>query len=74
MPIGAPAPIVSPGGLGGSGGAVAAPPAILYGRNLVWDEEFAYTGPPDPSKWAFEVGGGGWGNGELETYTKVVSR
>ena len=24
---------------------------------------------PDPSKWVHEIGGGGWGNGELEVYT-----
>ncbi len=24
---------------------------------------------PDPSKWAHEIGGGGWGNGELQIYT-----
>lgn len=25
--------------------------------------------PPDPSKWVYDLGGGGWGNQELETYT-----
>ncbi len=38
---------------------------------LVWSDEFngaAGTGP-DASKWAFDVGGGGWGNNELQTYT-----
>ncbi len=25
--------------------------------------------PPDPSKWSYDLGGGGWGNNELETYT-----
>jgi beta-glucanase (GH16 family) len=24
---------------------------------------------PDPAKWTFDFGGGGWGNNELETYT-----
>jgi len=24
---------------------------------------------PDPSKWAYDLGGGGWGNDELEVYT-----
>jgi len=36
---------------------------------LVWSDEFDYDGPPDPQKWAFETGGGGWGNSELENYT-----
>jgi hypothetical protein len=29
--------------------------------------------PPNPAQWNREVGGNGWGNGELETYTKSVS-
>src|SRR6266849_9220318 len=41
------------------------------GWNLVWSDEF--NGPagsaPDPSKWNYDLGGGGWGNGEAETYT-----
>lgn len=36
-----------------------------------WSDEF--DGPaksaPDPKKWGFSIGGGGWGNGELQTYT-----
>ena len=38
---------------------------------LVWSDEFngpAGTGV-DTSKWVYETGGGGWGNGELEYYT-----
>ena len=37
---------------------------------LVWSDEF--NGPngaaPDPSKWTYDTGGGGWGNGELQVY------
>ncbi|MFI5188004.1 MAG: family 16 glycosylhydrolase [Chitinophagales bacterium] len=36
---------------------------------LVWSDEFNYTGLPDPAKWNFDVGGDGWGNNELEYYT-----
>jgi len=36
---------------------------------LVWSDEFAYTGLPDPKKWAYDVGGHGWGNKELQFYT-----
>jgi len=25
--------------------------------------------PPDPTKWTYDVGGGGWGNDELQVYT-----
>jgi beta-glucanase (GH16 family) len=40
---------------------------------LVWSDEF--NGParaaPDPSKWTYDLGGGGWGNSELEVYTDL---
>lgn len=36
---------------------------------LVWSDEFDYEGLPDPTKWAHEVGGHGWGNNELQYYT-----
>ena len=39
-------------------------------KKLVWSDEFNGTGLPDPSKWTAEVGGGGWGNNELQYYTK----
>ena len=38
-------------------------------RKLVWSDEFNYKGLPDPSKWNYDVGGNGWGNGELQYYT-----
>jgi beta-glucanase (GH16 family) len=41
------------------------------GWTLVWSDEF--DGPKgtavDPGKWSFDIGGNGWGNNELETYT-----
>ena len=37
---------------------------------LVWSDEFDYSGLPDPAKWAFDVGGHGWGNKELQFYTE----
>lgn len=36
---------------------------------LVWFDEFDYTGLPDSTKWLFEEGGSGWGNGESQYYT-----
>lgn len=36
---------------------------------LVWQDEFDIDGAPDESKWAFDLGAGGWGNSELQTYT-----
>ena len=39
-----------------------------------WSDDF--DGPansaPDPTKWTYDLGGGGWGNQELETYTNSV--
>lgn len=41
----------------------------------VWSDEF--DGPagarPDPAKWSFDIGGNGWGNGELQYYTAQPS-
>ena len=38
---------------------------------LVWSDEFATPGLPDSTKWAYDVGGTGWGNQELQYYTKT---
>ncbi len=39
--------------------------------SLVWSDEFdgSNGSPVDSSKWSFDIGGNGWGNNELETYT-----
>ncbi len=43
------------------------------GWKLVWSDEF--NGPdgtaPDPARWGFDLGGKGFGNHELETYTSA---
>lgn len=39
-------------------------------RNLVWSDEFDYTGLPDSTKWSYDVGGHGWGNNEKQYYTE----
>lgn len=36
---------------------------------LVWADEFNYSGLPDSTKWSYDVGGHGWGNNELQYYT-----
>src|SRR5262249_7909772 len=46
----------------------AAPAARGQGWALVWSDEFDGTAV-NTSNWSFEVGGGGWGNNELEYYT-----
>lgn len=49
----------------GSGPGKQAEPVM----KLVWSDEFDYTGLPDSSRWIYDVGGGGWGNNELQFYT-----
>ena len=43
------------------------PPPAPY--QMVWNDEFDYSGLPDSTKWNYDVGGNGWGNHELEFYT-----
>jgi len=38
---------------------------------LIWSDEFDQGGMPDTSKWAYDVGGHGWGNQELQYYTQA---
>jgi len=59
------------GSCGDAAGPAPSPPPDTRPWGLVWSDEF--DGPngssPDASKWAFDIGGGGWGNNELQTYT-----
>jgi len=50
----------------------ANPPA---GYNEVWSDEFngSVGSPPNSANWSYDLGGGGWGNNELETYTSNTS-
>ena len=45
--------------------------AIVYysGTPPVWADEFFEDGAPNPSNWNYNLGAGGWGNNELQTYT-----
>lgn len=38
---------------------------------LSWSDEFDYNGLPDSTKWNYDVGGHGWGNNELQYYTRA---
>src|SRR5258707_9008893 len=50
--------------------AVTAQPMFAQNWQLIWSDEFngAANSSPDPSKWTYDTGGGGFGNSELETY------
>jgi beta-glucanase (GH16 family) len=40
------------------------------GWTLVWSDEFdGSSSSVDSTKWSFDIGGGGWGNDELQSYT-----
>lgn len=39
-----------------------------------WADEFESPGLPDPAFWGYDVGGHGWGNGELQYYTRADAR
>lgn len=42
---------------------------VTVAQALVWFDEFNTPGAPDPSKWGYDLGAGGWGNAELQYYT-----
>ena len=48
---------------------VPRPAEYAFGEKPSWQDEFNGTGKPDPQKWGYDVGGGGWGNNELQNYT-----
>jgi len=37
--------------------------------SVFWSDEFNTDGSPDPAKWGYDLGAGGWGNSELQYYT-----
>ncbi|MCT4603629.1 MAG: family 16 glycosylhydrolase [Marinifilum sp.] len=41
---------------------------VVY-TNLIWSDEFDTDGTPDAAKWDYDLGAGGWGNNESQTYT-----
>ncbi len=45
-------------------------PSAPVGWHMVWSDEFDRDGAPDLAKWTCDVGGDGWGNRELQFYTK----
>jgi beta-glucanase (GH16 family) len=54
---------------GGGGSSTSASGSGTW--TLVWSDEFngADGSAPDSTKWTYDIGGNGWGNQELESYT-----
>src|SRR5437879_5905574 len=54
-------------------GAIAQPRSVPRASNSVlsWSDEFSRAdgSSPDATKWTYDLGGGGWGNQELQSYT-----
>jgi len=50
--------------------AATAQPLFAQNWQLIWSDEFngANGSAPDPTKWTYDTGGGGFGNSELQTY------
>lgn len=46
-----------------------APKEYTFSEKPIWQDEFEYSGRPDPARWGYELGGSGWGNNELQNYT-----
>ncbi|MBF6640170.1 glycoside hydrolase family 16 protein [Flavobacterium sp. J49] len=42
---------------------------VFVTTTMAWSDEFNTDGPPDSSKWSYDLGAGGWGNNELQYYT-----
>lgn len=49
------------------------PKVYTFDTNIAWSDEFNTDGAPDPTKWGYDTGGGGWGNKELEYYTNTTN-
>ncbi|MCK7593725.1 family 16 glycosylhydrolase [Pseudomarimonas salicorniae] len=50
------------------GPALAMLSGSVFGQ-VLWSEEFNTGSAPDPVIWTHDLGAGGWGNSELQTYT-----
>jgi beta-glucanase (GH16 family) len=46
--------------------------AVTVAVSLIWSDEFDQPGAPNPAKWGYDVGAGGWGNAELQFYTSRI--
>jgi beta-glucanase (GH16 family) len=47
--------------------------SVAVTLSLVWADEFDAPGAPNPAKWGYDIGAGGWGNNELQYYTNRLN-
>jgi beta-glucanase (GH16 family) len=71
--IGIAAIAIALAGCGGRGSGATAPSPAPASQN--WSDEFdgAANTLPSAAKWTYDLGAGGWGNQELETYTNQLA-
>lgn len=50
---------------------IVPPKEYSFAATPFWADEFEKNGLPDPAKWGYDEGGSGWGNNELQYYTKA---
>jgi beta-glucanase (GH16 family) len=48
---------------------LSAAAAATASAQLIWSEEFDIGTAPNPNVWSYDLGAGGWGNAELQSYT-----
>src|SRR6266487_359286 len=61
----------TPTSFGAAATATPRVPSPTPDWTLAWSDEFSSAdgSSPDSAKWTYDLGGNGWGNQELETYT-----
>jgi hypothetical protein len=53
-------------------GSIVTPTPVADYTVLKFSDEFNTDGAPDPTKWGYDLGAGGWGNAESQSYTSAA--
>ena len=53
-------------------GSIVPPTPVADYTVLKFSDEFNTDGAPDPTKWGYDLGAGGWGNAESQSYTSAA--
>lgn len=56
-------------GAGGQSISKSISVTVNVALTLIWSDEFDTPGAPDPARWGYDLGAGGWGNNEVQYYT-----